>query len=255
MVKITRLYWFICASLLILILDFLGGLSPIKKHLDQFIIPIKKVVYAKTSSFKNLLDDFWQYPNLKQVMEDKEKLKKKEAELNFKVAELISENKKLRAQLEAPLPPSYKFIPAQVIAVSRFMEIDVGENLSVRVGMVVVDEQSLVGRIVTVGALRSKVILPSDPESVVPAVTNRGAKGEITGQAGKTVNFDKVLQKESLFLGDMIVTSGEGGFPPNFLIGKITYINTDETSAYKKAQVAPVIQYDKEKLVFVITNY
>ena len=62
-----------------------------------------------------------------------------------------------------------------------------------------------------------------------------------------------VLQKEKIDVGELVITSGEDEvFPPNLLIGKIKKIEKEERQPYQKAEVEPLIDYDKLETVFLI---
>jgi cell shape-determining protein MreC len=132
------------------------------------------------------------------------------------------------------------------------MEISVGSKDKTEKGMIVVDGDVFIGKVVSVSNRRSLIMLPTDEELTIPVKTSRGAKGIVTGLAGQDIILDKVLQKDPLFLDDLVATSGEEDIPPNLLIGKISYIMTSDVAVYKQAKVTPLVDYQKEQTVFVI---
>lgn len=194
------------------------------------------------------------FPQLEKNKQDNEKLEKKLTELQFAQNKLQEENAKLRKQLEAPFPPSYKFVPANVISLSRFMELEGGTDQGIKKGQIVADGITLVGRVVETTPRRSKVMLPVDPDFRINAVTSRGTNGEIAGRSGGTVLLTKILQKDLVLLEDEVVTAGEEFVPANLLIGKVSYINQEETASYKQAKITPLVNSANERLVFVITS-
>lgn len=254
MIKIDRLYFFIIISFLLLTFDFFGLLKTFTAFTDRIILPVKKEVYISHLAVLNFGQIVGNYSQIQKKFEDNQKLGKNNEELSLKVKLLVEENAKLRSQLEAPLSASFQFLPAQVISVSRYMEVAAGTKNNVKPGMVVIDGISLVGKIISVSQERSTVILPSDPESTIPAKTTRGTKGLVVGRGGGLVILDKILQKDPLFLEDLIVTSGENGFPPNLLIGKIINITSYDVSPYKQAKLVPILDYSLEKTVFILTS-
>lgn len=254
MVKLDRIYWFIIVSVLLLLFDYAYFLKDIKAPFDQIILPMKRGVYTVDLAFKNFGQAILHYPQILKITEDNLRLQKINDELTFKVKLLTEENTKLRTQLQAPLPSSFQFIPADVISVTRFMELSVGGKDKVDSGMVVVDGISLIGKITKVDNSRSNVMLPNDPQSVIPAKTSRGTSGVVVGMAGGILLLDKVLQKDQLFLDDQVVTVGSGGYPPNLIIGKIVHISSDDVSPYKQAKLLPVLDYFNLKKVFIISS-
>lgn len=254
MLKFNKIYFFLVASIFILLLDWAGLLNFIKRFADQTIIPVKKAEFQAGNTFKNLGIILWSYPQLTKIYEQRNDLLKNQEELQFKLRQAIDENAKLRTQLESPFPSSYTFVIAQVIGISKFMEIEGGSDQGLKTGQIVVDGQILVGKVIQVTPRRSKVILLNDPDFSISAVTNRGTYGEIVGQSGDLILLSKVLQKDPLFLSDQVITTGAEFTPPNLLIGKIAYITADETATYKQAKIAPLVNLKDEKKVFVITS-
>lgn len=254
MSKNNRLFGYIIIAVIILLFDYFGLLNFIKQPADKVIAPIEKRIFDYTKRVRNFGDIFFLYPQISKVWEENQTLKKTAEELKLKVRQLRDENTKIRIQLEAPFPPSFKFVPAQVIALSRFLELNAGSDDGVKKGQIVVDGEVLVGKIEKTTPGRSTVLLVSDPDFKIAAVSSRGAKGEVAGQSGQIILLTKVLQKDPLFIDDQVITSGEEFTPPNLLIGKISHVTVEETAAYKQAKVEPLVDFGKLSTVFIITS-
>lgn len=252
--RLQPLYLYIIISFLLLILDFFSFLSIAKQPSEKVIIPIKSTVYDADRTLKNTGSILINFSSLKTLDSQRKELVKENEELKLKEALLEEENKKLRDQLGAPLPFSYRFLPARVIGLSKYLEISSGSNEGIKEGMTVVDGTSFIGKVISVSASRSSVLLSTDSEMSIPARTSRGVKGVVTGQNGKSIILNKVLQKDALFLSDQVFSSGEGGFPPNLLIGIVSHIESDDASVYKQARVRELIPREFGSTVFVITN-
>lgn len=250
--KSFRLYLFVSVSILFIILDHFSLLSVIRKPFDSVIIPVKKSIYQATQKMTNFSLIIREYSQIKSQNGKWNAIISENDQLKEKVRLLTEENIKYRQQLDSPLPSSFKFIPSQVISLSRYMEIWSGSQNGVASGMTVVDRDVYIGKIIKVTPLRSLVLMPYDKDSMIPVKTSRGTKGNVTGANGTTIVMDKILQKDQLFLDDSIVTTGEGGYPPNLLIGKIKHIDADDVSVYKQAQIAPIIDFNSEETVFVV---
>ncbi len=254
MVKLERIHWLLIISFFLALFDFAGFLGGLRGVTVQVVLPVKQSVYNLSLAVRSLGVVMSEYPQIADIAQNNLNLKKTNEELKIQVRALTDDNAKLRSQLGAPLPPSFQFALAHVVSISRYMEVDVGTNESVKPGMSVVDGISLVGRVLSVSSNRSQVILPFDPDFSIPGKTSRATAGLVVGQGNNVVILDKVLQKDPLFLDDTVVTSGAGGLPSNLLIGKISHITSDDVSPYKQAKISPVIDYSKETLVFIITS-
>ncbi|OIO14434.1 rod shape-determining protein MreC [Candidatus Gottesmanbacteria bacterium CG11_big_fil_rev_8_21_14_0_20_37_11] len=250
----TRSIIWISISLVLLVLDFFGLLGGLKIYTSRITFPVKKNIYSTSLAFRDFGRILIDYPKLKKNADDTEWLKKQNDELNYRLKLINEENIKLRQQLESPLPATYKFIPSHVYAVSRYMDIGVGEKNGIKKGMAVIDGSSLIGKVLSVEENTSQIILLTDVDTNVAAKTSRGVRGIISGQYGENIVLDKVLQKDPLFIEDQVTTSGEDGLPPNLLIGNIVYINSDDVSVYKKAKINPALDYNKEEIVFVVSS-
>ncbi|MBM3283261.1 rod shape-determining protein MreC [Candidatus Gottesmanbacteria bacterium] len=254
MTKKNPTLWLIIISFLLILFDYSGWLDSFKIPVEKVIIPTKQTVFRAKTALQNFTDILIKYPQLKKLTDDNSRIVKQNRELATEVKICNEENSKLRYQLGAPLPASYQFIPAQVVTVGRFMEIAAGSKAGVKPDMVVVDGKTFIGKVASVSYGRSNVLLPLNTELSLPVTTSRDAKGIVTGQGGGKILLDKVLQKDPLFLGDEVFTSGEGGYPTDLIVGVISHINADDVSTYKQASLEPALDYNKEKMVFVISS-
>jgi len=236
----------------LIFLDYFKFTLPLRSPVEPAIVTIKKAIYQGTFKIKFLPKIILDYERIVEGYSNQQKLELNLRELKMQLEEEKAENASLRKQLGAPLPSSFSFIPAEVVAVTRFMEIDIGSASGVKIGLSVVDGDTLIGRISQVTSNRSQVQLLSDSEIRVPAITNRGSRGQVSGQLGEFLLFSDVLQKDPLFLEDILVTTGEGGFPKDLLIGAIARITSDDVAVYKKAQVEPFIDPHMLRKIYII---
>ena len=255
MVKLERIHWLIIISFFLAVFDRAGIFSGIKGFTSILVLPVKQSVYTFSLAVKSLDTVLTDYGQIADIAQNNVSLEKKNSELQIQVQSLTADNAKMRSQLGAPLPSSFQFVPAHVVSVSRYMEVDAGSEQNIRPGMGVVDGDSLVGKVISVSRGRSSIILPTDTDFTLPAKTSRGTNGTIAGEGNDVVLLDKVLQKDPLFQDDTVVTSGAGGIPSGLLVGKISHITSDDVSPYKQAKIDPAIDYRKETLVFIITSY
>ncbi len=236
-------------------MDSTGLLKVPTSFVSKILVsPLKTSVYTGMVSIKESREIILHYSQIARIAVDAQKQNKINMELSVKIKELVIENAKLREQLGAPIPATYKIIPGKVISVSKLMEISGGSLEQIKAGMVVVDGTTYIGKVSKVEEFRSWVLLPHDPQSNIPVKTSRGTRGEVIGQAGEVILMDKILQKDQVFLDDLVVTSGEGGYPPNLIIGKIIHVNTDDVAPYKQAKIMSPVDYNTQTYVYILTS-
>lgn len=240
-------------SLLILLLDKKNLITVIKAPFEQIVVPFKKNVYQSIYHLRFFPTVFMSYGQLLQEKNNLADLKRQKDELNLKLQLQAAENEDLRRQLGSSLPTSYRYIPAPVIGLSRFLEIAAGSQEGVGDGMPVVVGDVFIGNIINVSKNRSLVRLITDKDMKVTAKTNRGTFGEVIGRVGQSILFDKVLQKDPLFLDDLVVTRGTDGLPPNLLIGKISHIKSDDAAVYKEAVIEALVDITQKQNILIIS--
>ncbi len=153
-----------------------------------------------------------------------------------------------------------EFVTAEVIAVQqdvlRTITINRGARDGISVGMPVVTELGLVGRVIGVQANASRVLLITDPGSAVSArLQTTRAEGTVRGQISGNLEMTFIPLGEQVQNGDLVITSGLGGnLPPDLLIGQVTSSRAGE-SVYQTAQIRSLVNFDTLEFVLVITNF
>lgn len=188
--------------------------------------------------------------------------------LKEQLGKFLSENATLRkkvAELEAMVsqsdhldPQTYKLIPARPIGLGKYLKIDIGSNVGIKVGQAVVVDDNYIGKIFTVAPSSANVQLLTDPDSKVAAFsqnTEGRAKGILIGQFGTELLFDKILHEEKIGVGDLVYSEGTEGFLPRGLIlGKVTQILERENEVFKQAKVQSNFDISDLELVFIIQD-
>lgn len=140
----------------------------------------------------------------------------------------------------------------------RYVTINVGARQEVEVGMPVVSSGAgLVGRVAQVGPRTAKVQLLTDPDSAVAALlqTSR-ATGLVVGQPDGVLRMEYIPQEESINVGEIVLTSGLGGFvPKGLVVGQITEVQQVDYALFQTAIVRPVVDFSRLELVLVITAF
>ncbi len=187
---------------------------------------------------------------------------------NVKMKEVEAENRSLRLLLGfAHENPTYAFRGAQVVGhvlgydpdpFLQYVILDVGTADGVGVGMPVVTDQGLAGRISQAYSHTSKVLLITDRESNVSGLLQASRlTGIVRGQGGhRDLLMDYLPQGKTITPGEIVITSGIGGnFPKNLVIGQVVKINQKDFEVFQRAIVHPSVDFGRLETVLVVTKF
>lgn len=141
---------------------------------------------------------------------------------------LSRENERLRAIVRAPGREVTPVGTGQVVGIGggafeRSVILNLGGRDGVRRNLPVLDDVGVVGRIIYVGHLTSRVLLVTDLNSRVPVrMEGTGALAIIEGQNEPLMRLTYLSSEQRPKVGDRVLTSGHGGiFPPDLPIGRV----------------------------------
>ena len=148
---------------------------------------------------------------------------------------IAGENARLKAMLALRDSPDRPVATARLIASSasslrRFATISAGREDGVAVGMPVRSPLGLVGRVLETSGRTARILLVTDPESVVPVRRARdGLAAFAQGHGDGTVQIRLIsLGVNPLKPGDVFVTSGSGGlYRPNIAVAVVVSLTRD----------------------------
>ena len=227
---------------------------------------IKEVVYR--SSFivsvpENLLkDSYLTIQNHKKLYKENEKIK---SELEILKAKdllnefIISENQRLKNIVDDYLIKSETII-AKVLSDKsspylRSIIINKGSKHKINLGMVVIDGEYLVGKIVEVNYSSSRVLLLSDLNSKIPVIVEPNTVISILSGTGKDYGVIQYSKKyEDIKNESVIYTSGAGSlFKAGIPIGRMNINNlsdekkVDFFSDFSQLKFVKVVSFKKSE--------
>ena len=236
------------------------------KIINYVKIGIKEVVYR--SSFivsvpENLLkDSYLTIQNHKKLYKENEKIK---SELEILKAKdllnefIISENQRLKNIVDDNLVKSDTII-AKVLSDKsspylRSIIINKGSKHKINLGMVVIDGEYLVGKIVEVNYSSSRVLLLSDLNSKIPVIVEPNTVISILSGTGKDYGVIQYSKKyEDIKNESVIYTSGAGSlFKVGIPIGRMNINNlsdekkVDFFSDFSQLKFVKVVSFKKSE--------
>ena len=166
------------------------------------------------------------------VYQENEKLKDEIDELknkNFETLYLRTENNKLQNILQLEKESPYKVVNAKVILDKdspylNSVVINKGSNSGIKLGMPVLNNGNLAGRIVEVNFVSSRILLLNDLNSRIPVVVSpKGSQAILSGVGKKNPSLQYL--PENFELSDkenLVFTSGKDGVLfPGIPVGKV----------------------------------
>ena len=138
------------------------------------------------------------------------------------------------------------------------MTLDVGTEDSVQIGMAVIDEHGIVGKVVLVSQSYSRVMPYINTELRIPAkVLPMQAAGIVRwdGQMKDNLILDHVIKTEPVEPGQLVVASGFSSvYPEGIPVGTITEVNRIEGRNELVIQLTPAANATTASHVFVVLN-
>ena len=199
----------------------------------SFIVSIPEKQISK--SFFSINEHFEMYKDYKDT---KEKIKKLESD-KYNSGFIISENERLRKLIDEYIINSEELVGKVLLdKESPFLKsiiVNKGSKDNVELGMAVLDNSYLVGKIVEVNYLTSRALLISDLNSKIPVTVEPGNYQSILSGTGKEFGQIQYFKKDIILDTKSIVyTSGSGGiFKAGIPIGIINKVNLNYSNEVK----------------------
>ena len=235
------------------------------KPIQYVKIGINEIVYRSSfiisipeNYFKNLSIKLEEHLNLyNQFKKNQTELKNlKEKKLNNDF--LILENKKLRKLINETLQSEDLYAKVLVDKNSPYLKsiiLNKGSKDNVKIGMAVVDNSYLVGKIIEVNYTNSRALLLSDLNSKIPVLLEPIDIHAVVSGTGKNHgvieytkdDYDQKIKNKQI----IVYTSGYGGlFKPGLPVGKL--INDNQTnknivsfySDFRQLDYVKIVSYD-----------
>ncbi len=262
-----RLLLLSLAALMIMALQQTGQLKAVQSFVTQLTSPAQVSATGATENVTDLFSFLVELRTMRQRNSELEQINSSLVVENFQLREVEGENQQLREMLNfAQTRPGLELRGAQIVArvigqesnnFLDFIMLDLGSTHGIGVGMPVLTDQGLVGRISEVTNTTSKVLLITDASSSVNALLQSSRlNGVLRGTPGADLVMDYIPQGGLFSVGEVVLTSGLGGnFPKGIPVGQVLEILQRDIDVFQQAVVRPTVDFGSLELVMVVTNF
>lgn len=213
--------------------------AALRSGVSELTTPIATGLTSVRRAILDLPGGFGQYFD---VVDDNNRMRARiaaEREVVLRARTLSIENQRLRRLLDLRDAGTATVATARLVSSSasstrRYATLNSGRFQGVRPGMPVRGPEGLVGRILETGPNTARVLLLTDPESIVPIKRTRDGLPAIASGRGdgmvdiRSANIADVEFHE----GDAFVTSGSGGiYPPGTPVARVIAKSRDVATA------------------------
>lgn len=173
---------------------------------------------------------------------------------------LRQENERLRALLGSPAYQDSRKMVAEVMEVAsdpshHYVVLNRGSRSGVFVGQPVVDAQGVVGQVVQVSEMTSRVLLLSDVSHGLPVRITRNDVRLVANGAGEPdeIELRHVAKSTDIRVGDLLVTSGLGNrFPEGYPVARVMDVQTEDGQSYARVTAQPLAALDRIRYLLLI---
>ncbi|PHM65345.1 rod shape-determining protein MreC [Xenorhabdus stockiae] len=176
------------------------------------------------------------------------------------LGQLKQENIRLRSLLGSPLRHDEHMMATQVIArgLDPYRDqivIDKGAKDGVYEGQPVVSDRGVVGQVVSVSQLSSRVLLICDPIHALPVQVLRNDIRVIAGGTGcaDDLHLEPLPSDTDIRVGDELVTSGLGGrFPEGYPVAVVSSVKIDNQRAHTVIHARPLAELRRLRYLLLV---
>ena len=247
--------------------------NPVGGVLQRVLSPLEKPILQLGNGIRDNTKVLWDF---QRVQIENEALRKKVDQLtgdNLKLKEQVLAGIRYteldQGQFRSPTLDKFAKIGASVINRNpttwyRTLTLNRGSKDGVAANDSVIGALGLVGKIVSVSATTSEVLMILDGEGQVSALvrgsTGEGTFGIVQGtyKRGSRLTPEGNLQmlfrrEDNVNAGDLVFTSGDGGvYPKDVPIGKVKEIQLDPLGLLKTAFIEPLVDFDALEEAYIV---
>ncbi|MBO6014083.1 MAG: rod shape-determining protein MreC [Oscillospiraceae bacterium] len=245
-----------------------GNIGFVQNVTGVLAAPLQKVISSTVNWFDTIYGYLYEYDSL---MAENESLRSQLAEAQQSARDGIEaseENTRLRELLNLREKNSSFVLESSKVVLwtasnwSSSFTISKGRSSGIEMGDPVITEYGVVvGQITELGETWATVSTLIDVDMSVGAfIGETGTSGMVIGEFSlmkrKEAKLTYLADGAQIFVGDDVLTSGQGGaFPAGLVIGKISAVQTEAGGQIEYGIIEPTCDFDSLVQVFIIKEY
>lgn len=248
---------------ILLVLHRFGIVQPIENFGSKIISPMTGVIADSAQRVNNLFVNVGSKRNLQQenlrLREENQSLlaSAEQQRLDIAEAELVHEAQQILSER------TWKGTIARVIGRSsdptyHLYLVNRGTRQGIQPGAaVMVGRGFFIGKVLESDAETAKILLVTDSHATTAGLVENTlhTEGIVTGELGLSIKIDLLNKKDSVEVGQTIVTSGiDEGTPPGLIIGRVAHVDNLPGALFQSATVTPTADL-RQLTVVTILNY
>jgi rod shape-determining protein MreC len=250
------------ACLLLLTVQTRGQARPAADVIALVTTPVQRGLAGLHRAARGVWATYREWKNVRaenhRVREENERLRVEALVLG----ETLEENQRLRRLLALRARVPITTLPGEIIAREwggwvRSLIVNRGRTDDIQRLTAVISPDGLVGRVVDVRPGSAVVQVLTDPTSTVGAHSLRSrTPGVVEGEPRGTIRFKYMARDVAgLAVGDLVVTSGQGGlFPRGIPVGRVRAIDDRGSALFHFATLDPVVDFARVDEVLLVTG-
>ncbi len=247
--------------------------NPIGNAMNRVLSPAERAVWKIGDGIKDNFRAIFSYRTVKaeneELRKQVEKVKGDNLQLKQQVLAALRYQELDEGIYKSPTLQKFEKIGATIIkrnptAWYQIITVNKGSDHGVKMDDPVVANVGLVGKVVSVYAKTSDILLILDGDGQVGALVRDNQGKAIFGilkgtyKKGSRLNVSGSLeinfrQEDEVNVGDLVFTSGLGGvYPKEIPIGVVIGIRLDSTGLLKTAAIEPIVNFDSLEEVYLV---
>lgn len=256
-----RAFLLIILSITLMVMDKrIERVAEIRAALSLPIAPFQHLINWPTMVMNDIKNAFSSHQTL---VAENQRLSANQLLLSTQLQRLLaieSENTYLKSLLQSSAQVKGKTLIAELLAVDsepfvRQVVLDKGTRAGVYVGQPVLDAQGVMGQVIEVGPITSRVLLINDPHSGIAVQNARnGMRAVAIGDSytGK-MKLQYVPKTADIQPGDVFITSGLGEhYPEGYPVGKVANVSKDPAHQFAEIDIEPSARLDSSRQVLLV---
>lgn len=175
---------------------------------------------------------------------------------------LLAQNARLTGVLNVTEATNHEMMVAKVIGtdtnpLKQIVVLNKGTHDGVQIGQTVIDENGILGQILSAYPNTSRLLLITDEQqSVAVTVARTGQRAMVTGGGTpNSLSLDYIFKTSDVKVGDELISSGLGGrIPAGYKIGVVQSIDDTRTDNFADIAVKPAANFLNSSFVLILKD-